>query len=76
MRRACDLVLRLQTVHDGISEAIELLDAAESLLQQRLRRDHPTWSDAEIEREIDRWYATRPGAEWGDGEGTLGTWPR
>lgn len=63
-------------MHDGVAEAIELLDAAETLLRQRLKREHPAWSEAEIEQEIDRWYSTRPGAEYGDGEGTPGVWPR
>jgi hypothetical protein len=56
--------------------AFELAELAEELQRQRLRRQQPAATAAEIEALIDRWYQTRPGAEHGDTEGRLVEWPR
>jgi hypothetical protein len=49
--------------------ALELAELAEQMLRSRLRRKHPAYSEDAIEREVDAWYAHRPGAEHGDAEG-------
>lgn len=56
--------------------AFELIDLAERMLRQRLRREHPDLTDAQLEARIDAWYLHRPGALDGDAVGTPGTWPR
>jgi hypothetical protein len=52
-----------------LRQAFELTELAEGMLRQRLRREHPTWSDKTLAREIERWRLTRPGAEHGDAVG-------
>jgi hypothetical protein len=53
-----------------------LVDVAERMLRQRLRRDSPGISGEEIEQHVAAWYRRRPGAEFGDGEGRPARWPR
>jgi len=60
----------------GVATAMELYELAEAMLAQRLGREHPTWSRAAIEREVDRWRVARPGAEHGDAAGRVVRWPR
>ena len=56
--------------------AFELIDVAERMFRQRLRRESPGISDESIEQEVTAWYRRRPGAEFGDGEGVPAAWPR
>jgi len=56
--------------------AFELIDIAERMLRQRLRRESPSISDESIEQQVTAWYRRRPGAEFGDGEGVPAVWPR
>ncbi len=56
--------------------AFELLDFAEAMLRQRLRRESPGIDDEEVEDRVAAWYAERPGAEIGDAPGLPGVWPR
>jgi hypothetical protein len=61
---------------DGVRCALELYELAERMLEQRLRREHPEWSLADVDAEIERWLLRRPGAEFGDGVGRPVAWPR
>ena len=63
------LVQRLRT-------AFQLHDEGVALMRQNLRRRHPDESDEQIEQRLQAWLRERPGAEFGDGEGRPGTWPR
>jgi hypothetical protein len=65
-----------ETPRERLQIAFELLKVAERMLRHRLRRENPGLSDEAIEERVAAWYATRPGAPHGDGEGTVGTWPR
>jgi hypothetical protein len=49
--------------------ALEMFALGESLMRQKLRRQHAAASDEEIERHLCAWLQTRPGAESGDAEG-------
>ncbi len=60
----------------GVAVAIELYTLAEQMLRQRLVREHPTWSVAAIDAEVDRWRVERPGAKHGDSPGRVVAWPR
>jgi len=60
---------RLQT-------AFELFEWGVDIKRAALRRERPEASPDEIERAIERWLLTRPGAEAGDAEGIPGEWPR
>jgi len=53
----------------GVRLTLELVDLAEQMLRQRLRRTRPGIEEEEIEREVARWYSHRPGAEHGDSVG-------
>ena len=53
-----------------------LIDVAERMLRQRLRREAPEMSERALEERVGAWYARRPGAEFGDGVGIPAAWPR
>ncbi|MEO6595226.1 MAG: hypothetical protein ABIP94_10785 [Planctomycetota bacterium] len=46
------------------------------MMRQNLRRAHPAADAAAIEELLRAWLRTRPGAEFGDGEGKSVMWPR
>jgi hypothetical protein len=56
--------------------ALEMFEDGVAIQRENLRRRYPRASDAEIERALADWLASRPGAELGDGEGVRGSWPR
>lgn len=56
--------------------AFDLFAFGESMMRQRLLREHPDLSVAAIEDRLLAWLATRPGAETGDADGRLVAWPR
>ncbi len=56
--------------------ALELADLAEQMTRARLCRELPDADEDEIERRIQEWYRTRPGAEQGDAEGHPVSLPR
>jgi hypothetical protein len=56
--------------------AFELAELTEAMFRQRLRRDRPALTEAELEALVDTWRLRRPGAEHGDAEGTPVAWPR
>lgn len=53
-----------------IRTALDLFGVAESMVRQRLRREHPELDDAAIEERVVAWIHHRPGAEDGDAVGT------
>lgn len=55
---------------------MELYDLAEAMVRQRLRRESPDASDAEIEAGVSAWRLSSPGAEHGDCPGRVVPWPR
>jgi hypothetical protein len=65
-----------ETPTEKLRMAFELIDIAERMLRQRLRRESPGISDESIEQRVNAWYRRRPGAEFGDGEGIPRAWPR
>jgi hypothetical protein len=50
--------------------ALELHDLGVKMQRQRLRREHPDWSDAQLAEAMRAWMRERPGAEHGDAAGT------
>jgi Rv0078B-related antitoxin len=56
--------------------ALELFEAGESMMRERLRRDDPHADEAEIEARLVAWLHQRPGAENGDAAGRPVSWPR
>lgn len=56
--------------------AFEMHAMGEAMMRQRLRREHPNASDAEIEARVVAWLRERPGAEFGDASGRPVAWPR
>ena len=55
---------------------LDLYATGEALMRQRICRENPGLSPAEIEARLAAWLQTRPGAEHGDAEGRPATWPR
>lgn len=50
--------------------ALDLFEVGERMQRQRLRREHPSARDDEVEAMVVRWLHHRPGAEHGDSSGT------
>jgi hypothetical protein len=67
---------RAETPTERLRTTFELIDVAERMLRQRLRRDLPDISEGALEARVSAWYERRPGAEFGDGEGIPVAWPR
>jgi len=65
-----------ETPRERLRVAFDLIDTAERMLRQRLRREVAGITDEEIEARVAAWYAKRPGAELGDADGVCGAWPR
>lgn len=49
-----------------LREALDLHDAGVSLMRARLRRRYPRADATAIERHLQTWLRSRPGAVWGD----------
>lgn len=49
--------------------ALDMYEVGEQMQRQRLRRQHPDLTDAEIEAKVREWRLRRPGAEFGDAVG-------
>jgi hypothetical protein len=58
---------RRRVVAERLRTACDLWEAGVALQRQRLHREHPGASTAEIDTLVRRWLQTRPGAECGDG---------
>ena len=52
-----------------LEDALELADLAERMVRARLRREHPGWSEDQLDARVLAWLHERPGAEHGDAEG-------
>ena len=71
-----------RTSQDAIAVAermrltFDLYATGEVLMRQRIFRENPNLSPAEIEARLAAWLQTRPGAEHGDADGRPGSWPR
>lgn len=61
---------------ERLQEALDLLDFALRMFRERLRREHPGWTEVEVDAKVEEWLAHRPGAEFGDAEGEVVPWPR
>lgn len=60
---------------EHLEDALELADLAERMVRTRLRREHPGWSEDELDARVLAWLHERPGAEHGDAEGVAVTPP-
>ena len=56
--------------------ALELFETGVAMMRQKLRREHPEWSDTQLETRLGQWLQDRPGAEHGDAAGRPVPWPR
>jgi hypothetical protein len=65
-----------ETPTEKLRIAFALIDVAERMLRQRLRRESPEISEQALEERVGAWYARRSGAEFGDGAGIPAAWPR
>jgi len=59
------------TPAEKLRSALDLFEAGVDLMRQNLRRSHLGASSDEVERRLQEWLLTRPGAEHGDCEGRL-----
>lgn len=58
-----------------VRTTLELFDLAEAMVRQRVRREHPELSIAQVDAHVLRWLRHRPGAEHGDAEGSVRSRP-
>ncbi|NOY93961.1 MAG: hypothetical protein GXP55_22485 [Deltaproteobacteria bacterium] len=54
-----------------LEDALELADLAERMVRARVRREHPSYDEEQVEQEVLAWLHDRPGAEHGDAEGVV-----
>jgi hypothetical protein len=57
-----------ETPAEKLRIAFALIDVAERMLRQRLRRESPDISEQALDERVAAWDARRPAAEFGDGE--------
>jgi hypothetical protein len=69
-------MLRMDALRDNLLAALDAFTTGVAIKRAQLRRAYPDDSDDAAEERLRTWLAERPGAEWGDGEGRPGTWPR
>ncbi len=63
--------------NDLLRDAFDLFDVATMLTRQRLQRQHPDWTDVQLDAAVTEWFLTRPGAPDGDvSGGRVVPWPR
>src|SRR5436189_2117191 len=60
---------RHEVMAERLRLALELFEAGEAMMRQRIRRQFPAIDSAAVERILVEWLRTRPGAEHGDGAG-------
>ena len=56
--------------------ALDLYGTGEALMRQRIHRENPGLTPAEVEARLADWLQARPGAEHGDAAGRAVGWPR
>jgi hypothetical protein len=65
--------------HSAVAErfriTLELYEAGEKMMRQKLRGQFPNADEEEIERKLVGWLQHRPGAEHGDCTGWPVDWP-
>lgn len=49
--------------------AFDMYETAEAMVRARLRREHPTMNQDDLDAEVRAWRMHRPGAEHGDADG-------
>jgi hypothetical protein len=67
---------RERRIAERFQLALDLYETGVRMLRQKLRRQRPDATEAEIDAAVAAWHAHRPGAEHGDGVGTPVEWPR
>ncbi|MEQ1872624.1 MAG: hypothetical protein ABL953_02765 [Ilumatobacteraceae bacterium] len=55
----------------GVEIACDLAESAAQMVEARFRREHPSASDEEVARCVQRWWSDRPGAPHGDAVGRV-----
>jgi hypothetical protein len=58
-----------RTAVERLRTTLGLHDAGVALMRQNLRRAHPDADERELDRLLQAWVTTRPGARDGDGDG-------
>lgn len=66
----------LQAAARRLRLALDLYETGVAMMKQKFRREHPDFSDSEIEARLAAWLLERPGAEFGDASGRPAPWPR
>jgi hypothetical protein len=64
-----------ETMGEKLQGALDLADMGIALMRQNLRRANPDASDEEVDRLLDDWLGSRPGAVLGDCPGRVRTVP-
>lgn len=65
-----------ETSAERLRIALDLFEFGTDMMQQKLRREDPDATEGEIQARLMAWLQERPGAEFGDGAGRPGCWPR
>ena len=60
-------------ISGGLRAVLDLAELGEAMVRQRLRREQPGLSEAELDASVDEWRRARPGAPDGDATGHPGS---
>ncbi len=64
------------TLAQRLRIALDLFEFGADMMRQKLRRETPNATEAEVQTRLVSWLQDRPGAEHGDGVGRPVRWPR
>lgn len=72
---ACVTATERELIVRRFQLTLALFELGEAMMRQRLRRQTPDATAAEIDRKVEEWLQRRPGAETGDCPGRRRPWP-
>ena len=72
---ACVTATERELIVRRFQLTLALFELGEAMMRQRLRRQTPDATEAEIDRKVEEWLQRRPGAETGDCPGRRRPWP-
>lgn len=59
------------TPSERLRLALDMVEVGVQMTRARLRREHPGWTDDQVESALREWLRGRPGAEFGDCPGRV-----
>lgn len=58
--------MSMSTPAERLRIALDLHDLGVQMMRARLSREHPEWTEPQVQAAVEEWLQERPGAEFGD----------